>query len=482
MKPRIEHPKVFISYAWASDEYQDKVLALATDLIGDGVDVILDKWSLKEGNDTFAFMEHCVTDPTVTNVLILLDPLYEKKANERSGGVGTETQIISAEVYKKVTQEKFLPVVFQRGDDGAVPKPAYLKGLLHFDLSRPENYDSEYQRLVRRLYGIESYPKPEIGTTPAWLDNTPTVTVKVRSKVDSLKKSNLPDKVRLSEFREFIGEVAHKLEVYGNDLDLPGRIPPERYLEIAEGTIPLRDEFLQAFLLVPYIEGGPKVVAECLEGVAVNLDRDYSQMKDIRKTVLHELFIYLIAIYYKTHNYEALSYTINKTYFGPSYHSQMDGQSFRIFYSNDEYLDKAINQRDNKNYYCGTAAFWIEHINVDVCSKAEFVFADELCYNAAMLTQNYDDSWYWFPQTYVYAINDNSMMRTFSVKLKSKEHLAVAANIFGYDSTDKFIVKFKEIETAFHEGKLRNYRYNAAFESASVICEFVKTEELGTRN
>ena len=99
-----------------------------------------------------------------------------------------------------------------------------------------------------------------------------------------------------------------------------------------------------------------------------------------------------------------------------------------------------------------------------------------------MLTQNYDDSWYWFPQTYVYAINDNSMMRTFSVKLKSKEHLVVAANIFGYDSTDKFIVKFKEIETAFHEGKLRNYRYNAAFESAPVICEFIKTEELGTRN
>lgn len=153
------------------------------------IENILDKWSLKEGNDTFAFMEHCVTDPTVTNVLILLDPLYEKKANERSGGVGTETQIISAEVYNKVTQEKFLPVVFQRGDDGAVPKPAYLKGLLHFDLSRPENYDSEYQRLVRRLYGIESYPKPEIGTTPAWLDTTPTVTVKVRSKVDSLKKA-----------------------------------------------------------------------------------------------------------------------------------------------------------------------------------------------------------------------------------------------------------------------------------------------------
>ena len=71
MKPRIEHPKVFISYAWASDEYQDKVLALATDLIGDGVDVILDKWSLKEGNDTFAFMEHCVTNAVPDTIKFL---------------------------------------------------------------------------------------------------------------------------------------------------------------------------------------------------------------------------------------------------------------------------------------------------------------------------------------------------------------------------------------------------------------------------
>ena len=103
-------------------------------------------------------------------------------------------------------------------------------------------------------------------------------------------------------------------------------------------------------------------------------------------------------------------------------------------------------------------------------------------YNAAIMTPNYDDSWYWFPQTYVYASRDNSMMRAFSVKLKSKEHLSIAANIFGYASTDEFIAKFKEVESAFHAGRLRDYRYNSAFESASVICEFVKTEELGTKN
>ena len=118
MKSTIEHPKVFISYAWGTEDYRLKVRSFATDLIENGIDVLLDQWSLKEGNDTYAFMEQSVTDPTITNVLILLDPIYEKKANERHGGVGTETQIISPEIYNKVKQEKFLPVIFERRENG----------------------------------------------------------------------------------------------------------------------------------------------------------------------------------------------------------------------------------------------------------------------------------------------------------------------------------------------------------------------------
>lgn len=49
MKKSIENPKIFISYAWGSQEHDEKVIALATNLKGDGVDVIFDKWQLKEG-------------------------------------------------------------------------------------------------------------------------------------------------------------------------------------------------------------------------------------------------------------------------------------------------------------------------------------------------------------------------------------------------------------------------------------------------
>lgn len=47
-------PKIFISYSWSRDAL---VLDLANRLVSHGVDVVLDKWDLKEGNDKYEFME-----------------------------------------------------------------------------------------------------------------------------------------------------------------------------------------------------------------------------------------------------------------------------------------------------------------------------------------------------------------------------------------------------------------------------------------
>ena len=45
--------KVFISYSW---KVQEKVIELAQRLISNGIDVILDVYDLKEGQDKYAFM------------------------------------------------------------------------------------------------------------------------------------------------------------------------------------------------------------------------------------------------------------------------------------------------------------------------------------------------------------------------------------------------------------------------------------------
>lgn len=106
-------PKIFISYSWSSDNV---VIPLAERLVSHGVNVILDKWDLKEGQDKYVFMERCVNDPEITKVLIVCDKKYTDKANTRTGGVGDETVIISSEIYNKVEQVKFIPVIVEHDE------------------------------------------------------------------------------------------------------------------------------------------------------------------------------------------------------------------------------------------------------------------------------------------------------------------------------------------------------------------------------
>lgn len=55
-------PHVFISYSWTSDAYQQRVKEISERLIHDGIQVKLDIWDLRDGQDKYAFMEQCVTD------------------------------------------------------------------------------------------------------------------------------------------------------------------------------------------------------------------------------------------------------------------------------------------------------------------------------------------------------------------------------------------------------------------------------------
>ena len=117
-------PKIFISYSWSSDEM---VLALAERLVSHGIDVVLDKWDLKEGQDKYVFMERCVNDPEITKVLIICDKAYAQKANDRTGGVGDETVIISSELYGNTGQEKFIPIIAEKDEEGNPYVPTYIK-------------------------------------------------------------------------------------------------------------------------------------------------------------------------------------------------------------------------------------------------------------------------------------------------------------------------------------------------------------------
>ena len=206
-------PKIFISYSWSSDAL---VLELANRLVSHGVDVVLDKWDLKEGNDKYEFMERCVNDSSITKVLIICDKAYAQKANDRTGGVGDETVIISSEVYGNARQEKFIPIIAERDEEGKEYVPTYIKTRIYIDLSNPEKYEEEYEKLLRNIYEKPQFVKPPLGKKPEWLDEEKTNFFPVKDLIRQIRGGNTSIKRKscIARFQEAYIEALKSLYVF----------------------------------------------------------------------------------------------------------------------------------------------------------------------------------------------------------------------------------------------------------------------------
>lgn len=480
MRKKIESPKVFISYAWGDEEYQNQVLSFASQLVSDGIDVVFDKWDLTEGNDTYAFMEKCATDPSITNVLMLLDPIYAKKADEHTGGVGTETQIISAKVYKEVTQDKFIPVVMKRDENGAVCKPTYLEGRLHFDLSVPESYDSTYQRLVKTLFGEEVYAKPDLGQKPKWVEQPIVIPTKTMIAFESLKGS-APETVKRESWDSFLQEMSNSLIEYSK-ADHPANMDNAEYLKLYDGTEDVRNNFLQLLQYTPYIHEGFKNVASFFEQTKNAVSQISSLTEEVVSVRIHEMFIYAVAHYLKKKDYKAVGYLLGRTYFSQiRVYNESGVSSFHMFYSGSNHtnLDNAVKQRDNKRYYTGTGQHWIETLSSQYITKEQFVLADLICFNYCVYGKKLSETWAWFPITYVYDNEYNSSIGTLGRKLISREFVEEILPMFGHKDIDAFISKFKEVESA-PKGSYKEYRYSESFNSAGILGYFITSDKIAS--
>ena len=187
---QIDVPKIFISYSWSSPEHEEWVLELAESLIKDGIDIALDKWELREGDDPIVFMESMVNDPTITKIIMIIDGKYTDRANQRHGGVGTESTILSQELYSKRDKNKIVAVIAEPD----APKPTFYAGRLHVDLSDTERYAEEYEKLVRWAYDKYKYEKPKLlGSAPSFIvaeDNQVALftNTQYRMAIDALEK------------------------------------------------------------------------------------------------------------------------------------------------------------------------------------------------------------------------------------------------------------------------------------------------------
>ena len=243
-------PKAFISYRWSSPEHEEWVLALAVSLRSDGVEVILDKWHLREGQDTLAFMESMVTDDTIRKVLLICDKGYVERANNREGGVGTEAQIVSPKVYESTTQEKFAAIVVNLNEDGKPFLPRYMESRLYFDMSTREAEVANYESVVRWIFGKPFHVAPEIGRRPAFLDESYSISSGLFRSGQRLERAALGGSIDTFAAASSLLETVES-ELSSLKLKLTGeQLPDEIVFDRIRQTFTLKEQYYKAFLAI----------------------------------------------------------------------------------------------------------------------------------------------------------------------------------------------------------------------------------------
>jgi SEFIR domain-containing protein len=468
----MEEPKVFISYSWSDQSHQELVKHWADRLVADGVDVILDIYDLKEGDDKYAFMESMVTDPEVTHVLVICDRVYAEKANARKAGVGTESQIISGEVYKKVKQSKFIPIVCEFSDDEEPILPAFMKSRMWINFSSSEAENENWEQLVRLLYGKPQHVKPRKGKAPSFItSDTPAPTSEVFAKFNSLKQAVLQDKKGLNHYRrDFIDSCIS----YADTLRVRERPEVESMGEkILEdcGKLKAVRDYLCDWILLESEISDESVFSEALIDVLEKLRELKAKPPEINSwndswfeahsVFVYETFLYMVAALLKSGAYNILNDIYTSHYLLPS--SDRYGESnfkrFDCFYGYSETLQTVL-APENQRLYVPAAELIKRQADREDIPFSDIRQAELLTLLMSFVTPETR----WYPGTLHYSSYGSGY--PLFIRAAQHKHYLKLAKITGIESADELREKVKEGHERVNVNSWHNFHFERNFWSS----------------
>jgi len=431
--------KVFISYCWTTQEHESWVHNLAVRLVSNGVDVKFDKWDLKEGQDKFSFMESMIQDETIDKVLIICDKGYKEKADKREGGVGTETQIITPDLYCKVNQTKFIPIIAEQGDSFDSYMPTFIKSLIGIDMSSLAKYEDGYEQLLRVIYEKPKFTKPKLGIMPSFLEEGGKTTYKTKNINLSLKNCIMKNPDLCSfHIKDFIDEFKNTLneEFKINLEDLTDPHDEVIYNKIHE-MLPVRDDYIYFLDTISKsknldIDLTKKLFEDLYPLTEFQGAGSHSSIQfDQYKFFLLEIFLYTVVILLKNEEYSGLNILLNTPYFVNHRYGNNDGHfSFSIF----RFIVDSMEHRNNRlklNKLSYTAQMLIDRSSVNnINYKNDLIEADMLLYYISCFKGSE-----WFPITYVYK-NENTKIDILR-RLISNRHFEKTKILFNVKTQEE---------------------------------------------
>lgn len=419
-------------------------MQLATELRESGVDVVLDKWDLREGHDAHAFMERMVTDPSVSKVVLVCDRIYAEKADTRSGGVGSEAQIITPRLYGATEQSKFVAVLAERSAEGEPYLPAYYAGRIYIDLSSPSDYTRNFEQLLRWVFDKPLFTKPPIGAAPVFLGESEATNLATRPlalRVIDTSRSN-PD-LALPTASEYFERLVDQFELLRLD---PSADPfDEAVVTSIEVFLPSRDEVVDvvhALALYDRTAEMAGVLHSLFERLIPYLHRPEGGSAwrewdfDNYRFVVHELFLHTLGVLIRHRRYDAADHLLRYDYFVRN-HATHGNNVMVPYVALREYMPSL--EARNKRLELRRLSLRSDLLN-ERCAHARIQFrelmqADFLLYVRDLVARpgNYSD---WWPETLLYASHQYGPFELFARGQSQREFERIKA-LLGVESKEE---------------------------------------------
>jgi hypothetical protein len=462
LKEVINHQKVFISYSWTTSEHERWVLELGERLTQDGVVVILDKWDLKEGQDKFAFMEKMVTDTSLNKVLVVCENGYKEKADSRKGGAGTETQIIIPEVYNKVDQNKFIPLIREVADDDfETYMPTYMKGRIAINFSNPSSFEDEYEKLLRLIYDKPLYRKPELGKAPSYLFEEKKTHFKTSKIVKEMRNSLFKHPERMQfHISDFMEKFKNSLEEFSLENSEHKEDVDQSIMDKIRDMKDLRDDYISFLSLIKKgkVDFDIDLIKRLFEELYLYTSfrggsgsyREYQF--DHYKFFITELFLYTIVVLTENEAYEDIYYLTHSRYHFEKFQTEVEFSWLRFYVSS---LDEYRNRRLKSNKLSLTAQTLVDRATYNNKDYRKILLdCDLLLFYISMIAEN-DRTKMWFPMTYVY--REYNQKIDLLKRMTSKRHFEKVKGVFEVYSKEEMVKAIKEFK---YDGK----GYNSSFD------------------
>jgi hypothetical protein len=473
-------PKLFVSYSWSTPDREQWVINLATELMQSGVEVILDKWDLREGHDAVVFMEKMVTDPAINKVMIVSDKTYATKADDRQGGVGTETQIISREVYEKTAQDKFVLVVAERDVDGKPYLPTYYKSRIYIDLSESEKYAENFERLLRWLFDKPMYVKPDLGKPPSYIsETTPIATgtsVLAKRVVDAIRNDKGYAKGALDEYLTNFAQSVERFRISTKSGELDDQI-----IKSIEDFVPTRNELLHVLgTLVQYgTAGAGATLHRFIESLLPYYSPAENQASwttwefDNFKFIVHELFLYCLALLVRQEDFAAANHLLSQPYYLPR-NAEQGRSTSASFTAVRDCLEsfEGRNRRLNLRRLSLRADLLEQRSKSSGIPFRQLMQADFICFMRMELVPE-DQYNRWWPETLLYASRQYGAFEVFA-RAVSRTYLVKVLPLLGITTIEPLRAKLE----SYASGEQKLPRWNFDSLNPAVLLGF---DQLGTR-